>query len=84
MMRERNLLALVVDGRRSELEAISAPQVVKEVAVLDNINPGGLYAARVKLLGRCTSAHLIPHNTLVALHLNNGSKVLSRAPVDVL
>ena len=27
-------------------------QVVREVAVLDNINPGGMYASRVKMLGR--------------------------------
>ena len=32
--------------------APSGKQVVREVAVLDNINPGGLYAARVKLLAR--------------------------------
>ena len=30
-------------------------QVVREVAVLDNINPGGMYASRVKMLGRCKS-----------------------------
>jgi hypothetical protein len=34
-----------------EANAIYNLQVVKEVAVLDNINPGGLYAARVRLLG---------------------------------
>lgn len=27
-------------------------QVVREVAVLDNINPGGMYASRVRMLGR--------------------------------
>ncbi len=30
-------------------------QVVREVAVLDNINPGGMYASRVKMLGRYES-----------------------------
>ena len=30
-------------------------QVVREVAVLDNINPGGMYASRVKMLGRYKS-----------------------------
>lgn len=34
-------------------DATCMSQVIKEVAVLDNINPGGLYAGRVKLLGRC-------------------------------
>ncbi|EIE21284.1 hypothetical protein COCSUDRAFT_48336 [Coccomyxa subellipsoidea C-169] len=34
------------------LDHFDLTEVVKEVAVLDNINPGGLYAARVKLLGR--------------------------------
>ena len=27
-------------------------QVVREVAMLDNINPGGMYASRVVMLGR--------------------------------
>ena len=35
----------------------AALQVVREVAVLDNINPGGLYAARVKLLARRAGTH---------------------------
>ena len=31
-------------------------QVVREVAVLDNINPGGMYATRVRMLGRYAQA----------------------------
>ncbi|BDA51113.1 probable low molecular weight phosphotyrosine protein phosphatase at N-terminal half [Coccomyxa sp. Obi] len=34
------------------LDHFDLTEVIKEVAVLDNINPGGLYAGRVKLLGR--------------------------------
>ena len=33
-------------------ECVLHAQVVREVAVLDNINPGGMYTTRVRMLGR--------------------------------
>ena len=54
-------------GRDGSANRVHTLQVVREVAALDNINPGGMYASRVRMLGRCV---VLPDTMTAALLLD--------------